>query len=255
MMFMSTKINFDILNQSIPNLSNNEYNATSSETRSKRKIRNKFTPEEDQKLIELVKKNGDRSWNLISSLMGTRSQRQCRERWKHYLSCDSKESSKPWSKEEDAILIQKYNELGSKWTKIARELPGRSDLQVKIRYLKTLKNKKRRSKTKVIESESSDEYFDDEFFDKDGEIVDTQEQKQHNKCEQKSSNAESIPSLTNEEVKKNNDNNDHDFNYGFDSNLDFGSLSSNLITDFCQDSNEDILFQGFDSHFLSWSFE
>ena len=98
--------------------------------------RKKFSPEEDQKLRELVQKHGEHSWNLISSLMENRNQRQCRERWKHYLSCDLKESIKPWTKDEDMIIMTKYNEHGAKWTKIAKELPGRSDLQVKNRYFK-----------------------------------------------------------------------------------------------------------------------
>ncbi|OHS95260.1 hypothetical protein TRFO_02247 [Tritrichomonas foetus] len=105
-----------------------------------RRIRSKFTQEEDDKLRELIKKHGDRSWSIVSSFMENRSQRQCRERWKHYLSSDLPATA-PWTKEEDAILIKKFNELGAKWTKIARELPGRTDIQVKTRYIKFLKDK------------------------------------------------------------------------------------------------------------------
>lgn len=61
------------------------YDTTSSEDlineiKPKQIIRNKFTPEEDQKLRELVDKHGNRSWNLVSKLMGTRNPRQCLER-------------------------------------------------------------------------------------------------------------------------------------------------------------------------------
>ena len=131
-MNLSYSTNFDNVNLNsnmfyMNSRKNENINSFDNNTGKKRKIRNKFTPEEDQKLRELIQKHGDRSWNLVSSLMGNRSQRQCRERWKHYLSCDVNVASKPWTKEEDEILINKYNELGAKWTKIARELPGRSE--------------------------------------------------------------------------------------------------------------------------------
>lgn len=46
-----------------------------------------------------------------------------------------KNKNKKWTDVEDFIILQKYTELGPKWTKIARELPGRSDLQVKNRFM------------------------------------------------------------------------------------------------------------------------
>lgn len=149
--------NGEIMNLNSTNLliNSNTPNDGSAFIGRKRKIRNKFTIEEDQKLRDLVSKYGDRSWGIISSLMENRSQRQCRERWKHYLSCDINESKKPWTKEEDLILILKYNELGPKWTKIARELPGRSDLQVKQRYFNHVKGIKE-METKFIETDFTD---------------------------------------------------------------------------------------------------
>lgn len=107
----------------------------------KKKYRNKFTPQEDEQLKELVTKYGVRSWAIVSSYLPNRSPRQCRERWKHYLSCDTTEPNKEWTEEEDAIILKNFQELGAKWTKIARLLPGRSDLQVKMRCLKHLQPK------------------------------------------------------------------------------------------------------------------
>lgn len=219
--------------------------SNNAEIKDKRKIRNYFTPEEDQKLRDLVLKYGDRSWNLVSSLMKTRNQRQCRERWKHYLSCDVKEASQPWTKEEDQILLQKYNELGAKWTKIARDLPGRSDLQVKNRYMKNLKNKKTSSiEYESDESESNDEYFPENKNIHDNQITGTQLQKSAEQEKNKQQpNAESILSTAN----SNSIFNDIDLGLGFD------ILPSNMITELCQDDQD--LFQGFDNEFLNWSFE
>lgn len=217
----------------------------------KRKNRNKFTEEEDEKLRELVLKHGDKSWNVVSSLMENRNQRQCRERWKHYLSCDIIDASKPWSKKEDKILLKRFNELGGKWTKIAKELPGRSDLQVKIRYLNHIKNKKNRRKIESEESELSDYDFSsgdekvdltdkNDSFDKDDEIEENENENNNNN---NNSIAESIHAETN-------------LNDGFNNfNLNLDLPSSTLISEFFQFDENNFLCQSFGNDFLNWSFE
>ena len=69
--------------------------------------------------------------------MPGRNVRQCRERWKHYLSSEITKKL-PFTEEEDRIIMQKYMELGPKWTKIARCVENRSDIQVKTRILKNI---------------------------------------------------------------------------------------------------------------------
>ena len=101
-------------------------------TTPKRK-REKFLPEEDQRLRELVAIHGESSWDIVSKNMKNRNQRQCRERWKHYLS--SSRPKAPWTNEEDELLYQKMTELGPKWTKIAKFFDGRTDIQVKTRWM------------------------------------------------------------------------------------------------------------------------
>lgn len=222
-------------------------------TKKKRKIRNKFTLEEDQKLRELVQKHGEHSWNLISSLMENRNQRQCRERWKHYLSCDLNEASKPWSKEEDKILLKRYNELGGKWTKIARELPGRSDLQVKIRFMNHI-NKKNRHKLDSDEYEISDDCFE-EYGDKEKDLENNDIQTNENDFSEQQNDetqmeinqqnpfiAESIHAAANLAD-----------NLNFSINFDL--TPSNIISEYFQYDESSILFQTFENEFLNWSFE
>lgn len=208
----------------------------------KRKIRNKFSPEEDQKLRELVQKHGEHSWNLISSLMENRNQRQCRERWKHYLSCDLKESIKPWTKDEDMIIMTKYNELGAKWTKIAKELPGRSDLQVKNRYFKNIKNT-RKSEKKL--TEASNDFVGKEVNDKKLTDIENNENKCILPCNTqiKKEDAE-MDSFGINSILSEAGNNEYDFNSQFD------LYNTNLITEFYRN---DI----FDQDFIPglWSFE
>ncbi|OHS95996.1 Myb-like DNA-binding domain containing protein [Tritrichomonas foetus] len=95
--------------------------------------REKFLPEEDLQLKELVTKYGSNAWEIISSKMPGRNPRQCRERWKHYLSSDRGKA--PWTQEEDRLLYEKMEEFGPKWTKIASFFQDRTDIQVKTRWM------------------------------------------------------------------------------------------------------------------------
>ena len=40
----------------------------------------------------------------------------------------------PWTEYEDKLLEQKVNELGRKWSVIAKFFPGRTDINIKNRY-------------------------------------------------------------------------------------------------------------------------
>jgi hypothetical protein len=78
----------------------------------------------------LVERGGTSSWCEIASNLPGRNARQCRDRWNHYL---CKSSTTPWTAEEDRILLEKAQELGFRWTQIARCLPHRSDTDVRAR--------------------------------------------------------------------------------------------------------------------------
>jgi hypothetical protein len=95
--------------------------------------REKFFPDEDTKLKELVLVHGETSWSTIASHMPGRNARQCRERWKHYLSSDKGKIA--WTSDEDQLLYQKMVDLGPRWTAISQYFPGRTDMQVKSRWM------------------------------------------------------------------------------------------------------------------------
>lgn len=92
-------------------------------------IRHKFTKAEDELLKSLVEKHGESNWITISAAMKTRSPRQCRERYKNYLS--PKIQNGPWTPEEEQLLIEKVKELGQRWSNIALYFEPRSDVNVK----------------------------------------------------------------------------------------------------------------------------
>lgn len=94
--------------------------------------RQKFTPEEDCKLSELVQIYGTRAWKKIAQIMKTRTTRQCRERYINYLAPNL--TNGPWSTEEDMALLKLAKQIGPHWSQIAKNFPTRSDVNVKNRY-------------------------------------------------------------------------------------------------------------------------
>jgi len=102
--------------------------------------KHKFTDEEDLLLIALVRKYGEQDWATISSNLKNRNPRQCRERWKYYLSADMKPVL--WTPMDDKLLIEKVGVFGKKWSVIIKFFDGKNEISLKNRYRKLLKEKK-----------------------------------------------------------------------------------------------------------------
>lgn len=89
----------------------------------------KWTPEEDEQMINLVKLHGTKHWGNIGKQLKDRTGKQCRERWHNQL--DPTINKNPWTAEEEALLIRLHNEKGNKWADIAKHIPGRTDNTIK----------------------------------------------------------------------------------------------------------------------------
>jgi hypothetical protein len=97
-----------------------------------KRVKQPFTPYEDQIIIAFVNQYGPSDFSQIPKVLPQRTVRQCRERWRLYLNPTVIKSE--FTTEEDNTLKQKYIELNGKWCQITKYLPGRTDVQLKFRF-------------------------------------------------------------------------------------------------------------------------
>ncbi|RYP77912.1 hypothetical protein DL770_006991 [Monosporascus sp. CRB-9-2] len=84
---------------------------------------------EDAQLMHLIRITGPAQWVKISEQMGSRSAKQCRERYHQNLKPGLRRD--PISAEEGRIIEQLVKQMGRRWADIARKLHNRSDNHVK----------------------------------------------------------------------------------------------------------------------------
>jgi hypothetical protein len=97
-----------------------------------------WTAEEDQILREKRAIYG-RKWAKIASHLPGRHGKQCRERYVNHLNPELKKGE--WTDDEEAVLVAMRQVHGNRWANISKELPGRSDNDVKNHWYSTVKRK------------------------------------------------------------------------------------------------------------------
>jgi hypothetical protein len=106
-----------------------------------------WSADEDILLSSLIKAAKLR-WGQIASTLNTeihhsvrvRTGKQCKERWSNHLNPDINRSE--WSAKEELVLLELYRDLGNRWCVISKELPTRTESNIKNK-IKSLLNREK----------------------------------------------------------------------------------------------------------------
>ncbi|KAK6140151.1 hypothetical protein DH2020_026149 [Rehmannia glutinosa] len=100
-----------------------------------------WSPEEDEQLKEYIDKHGTGgNWIALPQKAGLRRcGKSCRLRWLNYLRPNIKHGE--FSDDEDRIICSLFARIGSRWSVIAAQLPGRTDNDIKNYWNTKLKKK------------------------------------------------------------------------------------------------------------------
>ncbi|KAJ1823672.1 hypothetical protein LPJ73_009381, partial [Coemansia sp. RSA 2703] len=99
--------------------------------------RSKWTAEEDRVLTEAVMAYGEGDWQAVAACLDNRTGQQVLHRW--CKSINPAIRSGRWDRDEDVALLAAVRLYGvGQWTKIAKHVPGRTDVKCRERYMNVL---------------------------------------------------------------------------------------------------------------------
>ncbi|XP_076937843.1 transcription factor MYB62-like [Bidens hawaiensis] len=104
--------------------------------------RGPWTLDEDNLLVHYITCHGEGRWNSLAKASGLkRTGKSCRLRWLNYLKPDVKHGN--LTPQEQILILELHSKWGNRWSKIAQNLPGRTDNEIK-NYWKTKVQKQAR---------------------------------------------------------------------------------------------------------------
>nr|CAD1829534.1 unnamed protein product [Ananas comosus var. bracteatus] len=101
-----------------------------------------WTADEDSILSEYVEKFGEGNWNNVQKTTGlARNGKSCRLRWANHLRPNLKKC--PFSPEEEQLVAELHAQIGNKWARMATQLTGRTDNEIKNYWNTRIKRQQR----------------------------------------------------------------------------------------------------------------
>ncbi|CAA7016366.1 unnamed protein product [Microthlaspi erraticum] len=92
--------------------------------------RGPWTVEEDEILVDFIKKEGEGRWRSLPKRAGLlRCGKSCRLRWMNYLRPSVKRGG--ITSDEEDLILRLHRLLGNRWSLIAGRIPGRTDNEIK----------------------------------------------------------------------------------------------------------------------------
>ncbi|KAJ6400926.1 hypothetical protein OIU84_016365 [Salix udensis] len=89
-----------------------------------------WTIEEDSLLAHYINNHGEGHWNTAARCAGlNRTGKSCRLRWLNYLRPNVRRGN--ITLQEQLLILQLHSRWGNRWSKIAQQLPGRTDNEIK----------------------------------------------------------------------------------------------------------------------------
>lgn len=126
-----------------------------------------FSAEEDEKIKYLVNKYGTHNWKIVSSYMGERTAKQCRDRYFNYLDGDFIKCE--WTQEEDNLLKSLIKNIGPKWSIMKKYFPHRNHHSIKNRWQYFLSKQTKKQIYEVenqnFEIEKNEEPYENYLFE------------------------------------------------------------------------------------------
>nr|GEW87951.1 transcription factor MYB46-like [Tanacetum cinerariifolium] len=120
-----------------------------------------WSPDEDEKLMNYMLRNGQGCWTDIARNAGLqRCGKSCRLRWINYLRPDLKRGA--FSPQEEQLIVHLHSIIGNRWSQIAARLPGRTDNEIKNFWNSTIK---KRMKVNNISESSPNQSTDNTSLD------------------------------------------------------------------------------------------
>lgn len=131
--------------KSIENISdeNNEKSYFEKNEVKNQRTRNDWNYDEETKLLSFIEKYGTLSWKKCSKYVGTRTKKQCKEKWNTSINPKIKKGF--WSRQEQLLIFNMMKNGKLSWIKIQKKMPHRTNVTIRnfvFNSFKKIKNSK-----------------------------------------------------------------------------------------------------------------